>query len=481
MRSFFVRRRPAIAVTALAAAALACDPHSTSAPVGGVVAQPQAAADLFANAATSAAGIVRGKLDFTQFGLWGQQLATIDGSAVDRYGIDSTLIDASWNSLYAGPLQDIEQALAKSVAANDPHAVAPLLILRAWAYDYITRVWGDVPFSAANQANTGAFFPQYDRQPAVYDALLKDLAQAPSLINAPGAGGFGTSDPVYGGDSAKWRRFANALRARLALELLKADATRAKSELSAAIGAGGFLSNDDDAAIRWSGDGTNDNPWSAGAGAGSALRLSKTLIDTLANLADPRLPFYAQRSKLGGQYTGAPNGLLAPQAAQYADITSVVASGVARKDAPSVLMSFAEFSFIEAEAAERGWITGSAETFYAQGIRASMQKWGVAPTDIDTYLASARIKYAGGSAGLDQIALQEWIALFTQGIDAWSVWRRMGAPALSPVAAALTSPTVIPRRLPYPISELRLNANNVQRAIAAQDGAGLTDRVWLDK
>jgi hypothetical protein len=262
---------------------------------------------------------------------------------------------------------------------------------------------------------------------------------------------------------------------------MKADANRAKAEVAAAIAAGGLLSNDDDAAIRWPGDGTNDNPWAVGAGAASTLRVSKTLVDTLVSLGDPRLPFYAQRSAIGAQYSGAPNGLGASQGGTYADITSAVSSTVARKDAASVLMSFAEFSFIEAEAAERGWITGSAETFYTQGIRASMQKWGVAPADIDAYLSSTKIKYVGGSAGLDQIALQEWIALFTQGLDAWSVWRRTGVPGLLPVAGALTSPAAIPRRLPYPGSELRLNTTNVQSAIAVQGGASLIDRVWLDK
>jgi hypothetical protein len=461
--------------------ALGCDPHSASAPPGGVQHQPQETAALFANAATSAVSIVRSELDFSQFALWSQQLASVDGSIADRYGVDSAFVDATWNALYGGPLQDIEQALRQAIAANEPHQVGSLLILRAWAYANVTRMWGDAPFSGANQGDAGTIAPSYDKQSAIYDALLKDLAQSPQLMSAPGAGGFATNDPIYAGDATKWRRFASSLRARLGLDLLKADANRAKAEVIAAIAAGGFTSNDDDAEIKWPGDGTNDSPWSRRVGARADLRLSKTFIDTLISLSDPRLGIFAQPSSLGGQYAGVPNGLSATQGASYTDVSSAPGTDVLRKDTPSVLMSFAEFSFIDAEAAERGWISGSAKQFYEDGIRASLEKWGVAAADINTYLALPRVQYAGGNAGLDQIALQKWIALFTQGIDAWSEWRRTGEPALQPVATAQTSPAAIPRRLPYPRSEASLNTANLQAAITAQGGAGLGDHLWIDK
>jgi len=461
--------------------ATACDPHSPSAPTSGSTREAPATATLFANAATSVVSIIRSDLDFSDFALWTQQLASIDGTPADRYAVDASLLDTAWNALYGGPLQDIDQALRQAIAENQPHEVAPLLILRAWAYSYITRAWGDVPFSAANQGDRGSLRPTYDAQSSIYDALLKDLAQSPALLNAAGTGGFGANDPIYAGDTEKWRRFANSLRARLALDLVKADPTRARAEVIAAIAAGGFTSNDDASTIRWPGDGTNDNPWSLRARARPSLRLSKTLIDTLTSLGDPRLSIYAQRSALGGQYTGAPNGLPAQQASTYVDLTSAVGTTLIRKDAPSILMTFAEWSFIEAEAAERGWIAGSAQQFYDQGIRSSFQQLGVAPADANRYLASAQVQYVGGAAGLAQIATQKWIASFTEGADAWSEWRRTGEPDLVPVTSAQTSPPAIPRRLPYPESEMRLNTANVAAAIASQHGAGLTDRVWLDK
>ena len=57
-----------------------------------------------------------------------------------------------------------------------------------------------------------------------------------------------TADFVYGGDVAKWKKFANSLRLRLAMRLTKVDINKAKSEAEAAI-AGGF-NDDTKAALR---------------------------------------------------------------------------------------------------------------------------------------------------------------------------------------------------------------------------------------
>ena len=168
---------------------------------------------LFANAVTSAAAIVRSQLDYGQCALWAQQVAAIDGSPDDRYAVDSVLIERTWASLYSGSLEDIEQALNQARADQNALQIAQLLVVRDWTYSYITAVWGDVPFSAADQGSGGVLAPSYDRQSAIYDALLKDLAQSSLLMANATTGGFGTSDPVYAGNLEKWRRFANSLRA----------------------------------------------------------------------------------------------------------------------------------------------------------------------------------------------------------------------------------------------------------------------------
>ena len=262
-------------------------------------------------------------------------------------------------------------------------------------------------------------------------------------------------------------------------------ATLGRAEVIAAINAGGFTSNADNAELHWPGDGVNDNPWHAnqleGSGTRDDVRMAATLIDTLNNLNDPRVEIYA-RPIANGTYAGMPHGIEADDAAAYNTLASKLGTQVFAADQPSYLMTYAEFSFIKAEAAFRGWIGSPADaaTYYNDGIRASMQQWGVDAADIDAYLLQPRVVY-NPATGLQQIMLQKWIAFFTQGYEAWSEWRRTGLPTLTPAAASRINPPQIPRRVVYPQTEQSFNNANLQAAITTQGGDQLTSKVWIDK
>src|SRR5438034_150928 len=141
--------------------------------------------------------------------------------------------------------------------------------------------------------------------------------------------------------------------------------------------------------------------------------------------------------------------------------------------APLALLTYSEVLFLEAEAAERGWITGNATQLYADAIRASMEQYGIATTAIDAYLAQPRVVYATGAAGLTQIAYQKWVSLFLQGMEGWTEVRRTGVPALVPGPNAVL--TKIPERLPYSDNEAVLNKANLDAAVAAQHFSSSTD------
>ena len=140
--------------------------------------------------------------------------------------------------------------------------------------------------------------------------------------------------------------------------------------------------------------------------------------------------------------------------------------------APLELLTYSEVLFLEAEAAQRGWITGDPATLYGAAITASMQQYGVAPTDIATYLAQPRVQYNAPTA-LTQIAYQKWVSLFMQGMEAWTEVRRTQVPTLVPGPNAVLPK--IPERLPYADNELVLNKANVDAAVAAQHFTNSTD------
>jgi hypothetical protein len=170
-----------------------------------------------------------------------------------------------------------------------------------------------------------------------------------------------------------------------------------------------------------------------------------------------------------------------PGAVFYPGATVYGTFGGSGKIWPSFLMTYAEVSLLKAEAAERGWIAGSAATFYEDGIRASMAQWGATNTAaIDAYMASAPIAYAGGAAGLTQIATQKWLALYSDGGQAWAEWRRTCVPNTIKPGPDATIGT-IPRRLQYSITETAVNAENVAAATTRQGPDLFTSRMYWDK
>ena len=136
------------------------------------------------------------------------------------------------------------------------------------------------------------------------------------------------------------------------------------------------------------------------------------------------------------------------------------------------MMRHTEVMCCVAEASKLGWTTGTtAQEAYEAGVTASLEENGVAQADIDAYLL-------GGGAfadDLDQIYLQQWIALFKQGMEAWSLYRRTGIPTTNYVAPGSFFPghNSPPFRYPYPANEGTLNGAN-SKPFSDQ----VTDNFW---
>lgn len=445
---------------------------------------------LFTQAATAGPALTLGssmQLYFTE--LFAQHVAEYQYPDDDAYNIRPATIDSYWQNYYSGPLEDLKQAYVQSAAIGDSARVASTLTMRAYLYQNVTDLWGDVPFSEANRGNEGIIKPAYDQQSQIYDSLLVELARAQHMAKGTGAG-FGGADPIYGGNKTAWYKFAASLRARVAMRISTKNPTRAAAELTA-VRDSGFSSNADNALIRWPGDGQNDSPYFTTFLTRDDHRMSVSLVDTLLSLNDPRLPIYAQPTQewqdaldegdtVGvTKYAGLQNALTADEAAELGYYTSRLGTKFYQRNTPSVLMDYAEYEFIMAEAVERGLIPAGGTTaaqYYYNGITASMQFHGVAAPAIAAYLAQARVVYTPGAAGLQQIGLQKWIALFGEGTEAWADQRRTGIPDLVVGPEAVTA--IIPRRIEYPQSEQSLNLANYNAAVARQGANTKTTKIY---
>ncbi|MDN3596911.1 SusD/RagB family nutrient-binding outer membrane lipoprotein [Zunongwangia endophytica] len=122
------------------------------------------------------------------------------------------------------------------------------------------------------------------------------------------------------------------------------------------------------------------------------------------------------------------------------------------------LFSYAELSFLKAEAALKGW-GSSAEENYLEGIKASLEVWGLADY-YDDYINNTEVSFNGTLA---QIMEQKWIANMFNGDEAYMDWRRTGFPNLNPGPFAREE--VMPLRFTYPDDEI--NNNSVNNSLGA--------------
>lgn len=498
---------------ALLAGTVACNNDNITAANANPNAPEDAPAGaVFTNAAQSAAGRMVGNgFDLRQMEFLAQHLAEVQYPDEDRYArIRAGDVGGTFTGPYTGELADFKQVIKKGKAANQAGVWAPAEIMSQWEFDYITAAWGDIPYSQALTGDSvgGVLLPAYDAQKDVYTGMLTKLTAASTALTGASAA-LGGADPIYSGSPTLWQKFANSVRARVAIQLTNADLASADAALKAAFSAPGgvFTSNADNAKLAYPGDGVFDNPWAGNFKSRDDHRLSKTLVDNLVANNDPRLALWAAptidytNGKAGAvKYAGQPNGLSAAVAGTYFNTASRIGdfiypavtpfgkwSGIGAK-LPATLMSYAEVSFIKAEAANRGiggFTSAQAKQFYEDGIRASIQQWSsltgiaVSSAAIDAYIAGANVAYAGGTTGLKQIAQQKWLALFLDGAQAWFEWRRTCVPSIAPGPAAIF--TYVPRRLEYPTAEASVNGTNLNAAIARQGADAMNTRIYIDK
>lgn len=423
--------------------------------------------------------------NLTMTGLWSQHWAKVQYIDEDRYDLRPQQVDAHWTGFYAGPLRDLKEIVDQGTEQGIPNWVAIGNVMQAWTFHIMTDVWGDIPYSEALQGDYedgNIVTPVYDTQQAVYDGMFAQLTAASAGFQTGGRT-FGDEDLIYGGDVAAWRRFSNSLRMRLAMRIVLADATKARTQFEAAVAAGGFTSNAHNAELHYDAGPPSANPFYINQEIDGRFdhAISATMVDSLLSLNDPRLPIYATEAPTPthGAYHGMPNGVDDGFAVEL-PTRSRIGDFFLAPDAPLFLMTYAEVLFLRAEAAQRGWAAGgTAVALYNAAITASMQQYGISGGDIATYLAQPAVVY-NPATGLRQIALQKWIALYGNGPEAFSEWRRTGWPILTPAPASVIGNRV-PVRVFYPTIEQSLNKSNHDAAVGRNGGDDLIDPVWWDR
>jgi hypothetical protein len=396
-----------------------------------------------------------------------------------KYNFRPGVVENKWYYGYI-TLNNIAEIKAKAEADNATNLMGVAKVLEAYIFQAMTDTWRDIPYTDALKMSDGVLLPSYDKQEDIYPALLATLKEANDLFNQGGMDNLGSGDLLFGEDVTKWQKFANSLRLRLATRI-DGVSPIGKSTIEEVMGnltSNPIMSSNDDNAMFWyPGSNPYEETWFEDSKGRDDHGMSDVLIDALKDLSDPRLPVYAFPAEADGEYHGYIIGAEAqPNLATVSRIGQRF-----RKEAAGFApyMRYAEVMFHVAEAAQKGYSVGmTAEEAYTAGVTASLEENEVAADDVTAYLAGA----AAFDGTLEQIYMQEWISLFKQGMEAWSLYRRTGIPTTHYIApgTSYTGHNSPPFRYPYPQNELTLNGGNSSSFAAEVNDDFWGKQMWWD-
>ncbi|MCM1177544.1 MAG: SusD/RagB family nutrient-binding outer membrane lipoprotein [Bacteroidales bacterium] len=400
---------------------------------------------------------------------------------------------------------------------ESPEAAAMGDILKVAVMHRVTDTYGPIPYL---QIGKGLVTMQYDSQETVYRKFFEELDSAISTLTSfwqaqPDTKLLADYDNVYNGDLSKWLKFANTLRMRLAMRVVYADNALAMEQAEAALNspAGLMTTSADLAAFRKPSSGAWENPLYVIQYSFNDDRIGATIEAYMNGFNDPRMPKYFVAGS-DGQYHGVRNGI--SLTADYQN-SSLLSTFNCTNNDDMMWMNPAEAWFLKAEYWLRKGDKNQARQCYEEGIRVSFDVWGT--SGADDYIADSEhtpgsfvdvvnggnsynnalsnITVAWNASGnfennLEQIITQKYIAVFPEGQEAWSEFRRTGYPKVIPYSNNRSGGQIDTqrqiRRLNYPSSEYRTNADNVRAAantLNSESSLGTGDnggtRVWWDK
>ena len=410
--------------------------------------------------------------------LFVQQWAMIQYTDPDRYIFTNNDFQELWTVEYSS-IVNLDEIINLADDQKNSNYKGVALVLRSWAFSLLTDAFGDIPYSQSIQIDK-YLTPAYDPQKEVYEGILNDLKNAQADLDPAGKAIAG--DVIYNNNISLWKKFANSLRLRIALRIADREPEISKQVLADIQNeAGSFISSNSEIAQLVYLNSPNQNPISNYFDTRDDYRISKTIVDKLIELHDPRLPIYANKTAATTpqQYVGLPNGLLVGDASNYGfSKTSKPGDYFSNPHAPAVIMSYAEVLFDRAEAAARGFTNEDAADLYKQAILASLGQYNISDADANTYVNSTDVQYDATNFK-KSIGNQKWIALFGQGLEAYAEWRRLDYPQLQPAVAGVLNGQ-IPLRFIYPGTEQSLNGKSYQQAVTDQGPDILTTRLWFD-
>lgn len=415
-------------------------------------------------------------------------------------------------------------SIKNKATADTPQDFALAQVLKIAAWHKTTDVFGPIPYT---KAGMGLIVTPYDSQEVVYKTMLQELAEAVTTLTTFANNGgklFTNYDLVYGGDAVRWVKFANSLMLRLAMRIRYALPQEAQryAELAVNHSIGVMSDVKDGASISLAQGLQFENPIERFAGQYGETRMGLPIFSYMAGYEDPRLPKYFLPSQssyaiplsfTSNSYLPLPPGLGVK--GDEKNIRSIFYCSLPNieRNTPIHWMRTSEVLFLRAEGALVGWnMKADAEVLYKQGIAMSFAENQVPEAALAQYInterqptsvqfniypyrknyqpaSQASVSFKGNQEEkLEKIMIQKWIALYPNGQEAWSEWRRTGYPRMQTVyrnnSNGLIDSEKGIRRMHYTIRESRSDEERKALEEAVQLLGGPDEpstKLWWDK
>ena len=406
-------------------------------------------------------------------GLWAQYW-TQDPANGSQYGNYDSYINVSsdndnmWATFYTAAANI--NYIIQHADTTEKNYAAIAYFMKAYDYQVLTDAFGKVPLTQALQGK-GNLAPKYDDESQVYDSLAVWIKTGLSLIDNTRTSP--AEDLIYPNAAmTQWQAFGNTLLLKVYLRQCLVRPTVASAGIQA-LSTATFLAtpSTDDAKLSYQNVVYQRYPLYA---TGVFLQVndllaSNTAINYIANvLNDTRTVDFYNAASATGNYQGIPQGSWKNLIGVVADANYSLPNST-EIIAPTSSIRFltsSESYFLQAEAATRGYLSGSASTLYNNGILASWASWpnSASDTSVNTYLTTDSVNFANATTVNQQLRLiltQKWVSMCgNQNFEAWTEWRRTRYPDFFVVSqSSVLGSNVFPRRLVYPSAEINNNAN----------------------
>lgn len=356
------------------------------------------------------------------------------------------------------------QDLKGKTETQFPEVFALAQILKISAWHKATDMFGPIPYK---EAGKGLITVPYDSQEEVYKSMFKELSDAIEVLTKYADNGnsklLPNADAIYAGDVHKWVVYANSLMLRLAMRVYYADAALSKQYALQAVNHsyGVMKTKDDEAKMERGASLEFKNNLDVLINQYNECRMGSSMLAYLGGYQDPRLPKYFNTSTVSqavtvgtyGKYSGVPTGHDVSSNDAFKDSSRPAITSTT----PTYWMRASEVYFLLAEAALHGFaVGGTAESLYEKGIEMSFEENGIASSEVAGYMSSglkpsaysfhltnpsvnvdapaltqATTEWTGtDEEKLEKIMIQKWIALYPNGQEAWTEYRRTGYPKL---------------------------------------------------